>query len=644
MVVRANKDSFAFIYNEAFQIADDLYSCIGTVMSFLNNASGMIPNTDYEVEHEDIDPEGNPYTYTEKIERWKNEKAIFRTLCNASNGGRCEPLRMAAVKIRKVGDSLEEIEQLLRVFEEDGEQSVSLQELVTSSYLSVELVDGVETVYYDFDGEKLTIAELTNAFYTYSGVAMDSQVQGYLGDSSFATNAVLQKQALDDVQAFVGTAQTARAFGVASMTSIQNVAESLGVNTSLTEATSVLNDKVDTNIQSYITSQASVAGFALIGAYALTSGLFKKEEESEASLNIETKQPASFGNSVQPILGNSSLVGNKDAEVAYQEPIYQQGEMNSSPSEEVLPEIVPITEEKIPAIVSSLEEVDYDTLAIEEFETLDMEQITERTTKVIEEALQLYEAEDKTLLKEKLGKFGYSEPEIEAILENRDYVLTAFIEGDRREHLSEIAMRLADQDGIKDFDTSYDDGQHYTDLMDGTSSDFIVAMGSDAEVTDARNAYFAARDTYEIAIEETNVSIEKAREVELELETLQKEIGVDQSRWNVTQREKYNAVVKKYNDAVFDSQEKISGFEEAKESYTKSKDVYYNAKEDYLKKVKEERIDMRDEESLKETSSVKKEENNLPKQTDDTEVLSLDNEDLLKNLAIQDQSSLEFLE
>ena len=53
---------------------------------------------------------------------------------------------------------------------------------------------------------------------------------------------------------------------------------------------------------------------------------------------------------------------------------------------------------------------------------------------------------------------------------------------------------------------------------------------------------------------------------------------------------------------------------------------------------------MRDEESLKETSSVKKEENNLPKQTDDTEVLSLDNEDLLKNLAIQDQSSLEFLE
>lgn len=604
MFIRSNKDSFEGFYNEAYQIAEELNNTIGIVTSFLGTVPGMIPNTDYEEKYDDVDSEGIPYTRIEVVERWKEEKSTFRSLCNASNFGKCTPLSKASEKVKKMALALESIYKLIINFEEDELQNVSLKDAFSNiDNVSVTEVNGVEVVYYDLDGEKFTIAELTNAFYTYSGMAMDTMIQGSLQSDDFKTNIGKQQQLLEGVNSFVGSALSSSAFGIASKEDILNTANDLGVSADFRSAESILVSNSGTDLNSYITSEAAVAGFALLAAYALTDNLPLKEEQIREE-EIVQNPSTSTSQEQRPVLesspssqesfstGGQSPVNNPIH--AQEESTMQKQEENSSstleqPSSTETPSsLVEMTTEEIPETVSFGEEKDYDELALEEFESLDFDEVTERTNRVVEEALTLFEAEDKTLLKDKLATFGYSEPEIMEMIENRDYVVTAFIEGDRRQQLGEIANRLADQDGILNFDTSYDDGQQYKDLTNGTSSKFIIDMGSDPTVSKSRTEYWEARTTYQTKMQEANESIANATRIKQDLTNVQKEIGSDQSHWTKEQRERYNTLVTKYNDAVYDSKQKVSSTNQAKETYFSKKNSYTSAKEAYLKKIRGE--------------------------------------------------------
>ena len=577
MFVRSNKDSFVKFYSEAYQIAEELNDSIRTVNSFLSYAPTMIPNTDYEVEHNEIDySNGKTNTWTEVVERWKKEKNVFRSFC--SDLSKCTPLAVAVDKIKKVAETLENIYKLILHFEEDALQNVFLkEEFANKENISVELVNGVEVVYYELDGEKLTIAELTNAFYTYTGMSMDTMIQRGIQFNDFGANLASQMKILDDVNSFVGNATRASAFGVASREDILNTARDLGVSTDLSSVESILASSPNNDVNSHLTTSSAVAGFALLGAYFVTNGLStEKEEEKQKPSRNPTSSPSleqrpNGGNNVVP----SNPLGEESVKV--------------ETLVETLPSIEVITNEEIPETIQFDDEIDYDEMAIEEFEALDFDEVTERTNQVIEEALTLFESEDKTALKEKLASFGYSEPEINEMIDNREYVVTAIIEGDRRQQLGEIANRLADQDGIKDFDTSYDDGQQYEDLTDGTSSEFIIDMGNDPTVSEKRTIYWKDRNTYQEKLQEANDSINAARVAKSELNSIQREIGSDQSKWTTEQAIRYNSAVTKYNAAVYESNKKVDIVKNAKETYNTSKNDYMSSKENYLKMVRGEK-------------------------------------------------------
>ena len=216
------------------------------------------------------------------------------------------------------------------------------------------------------------------------------------------------------------------------------------------------------------------------------------------------------------------------------------------------------------------------------------------------EALTLYENGDFDIIRKRLTEFGYSEPEIDSILRSQEYVTMAFIEGDRRDALTEIANRLADEDGIKDFDTSYDDGQEYSDLVNGTNSTLLVNMSQDKDIIKMREGFQDTEEKYKASLLEANESVSKAQEAKKVLDEVQKKLGSDTKDWTVEDAENYNKIVREYNEVLKDANQKVALSNEAKEKYIKAKDSYIKAKKDFLEEIRKNKLnENKTEESTK---------------------------------------------
>lgn len=291
---------------------------------------------------------------------------------------------------------------------------------------------------------------------------------------------------------------------------------------------------------------------------------------------------------------------------------------------------------------------DYDELAREQFEAQGDAKIAENRAKITEEANKLFEAEDKTELINKLKEYGYTNMDIDDIIQDRNLVTSALIEGDQRQQLATMANNLAKADGVKDFDTAYDEGQSCHGFYDGSSEALLSNVSADPTVATAKTALTDATTKYTESVKTAQESITKVNEAQKTVETTKaeivksvasdtknwsttqqtkystelktaqdafikkngdatkwdatkvneyqkietnlknkyvSEIQKDSSKWSNDQIEKYNKSVENYNTALKDANTKYEASQTAKTSYETSKANYEKARETYLKNV-----------------------------------------------------------
>ena len=625
--------------------------------------------------------------------------------------------------VRKVFDG---IQQAIESFENT---SYSLEEeldkLDVSDNVSVEHDEatGIDSVYYtytDEDGneQKLTVAEMVNAFYTYVGTTMNAAVATKLAnpemsDSDF--NSLLDGT-VSNVTSNVDKYLKQGLFSIASAANIKNfyeevtgkdydkLADDFSESFSLigTDGSNVdvddLANKLGKETGSLLSATTAVLAGAL-GAYNLTDYMKKNEltPKTDAtdtdSANKAIDGVASAQNYVSGAAANSNSGGytsgsggspgggtsgggssssdptkDKDKEPTKdkdKEPTKDKDkdptkdkdkdptkDKDKDPTKNAEPPVeVTKAEDRgnLPEKVETdLGTKDYDELAREQFEAQGDAKIAENRAKITEEANRLFEAEDKTELENKLREYGYTEIDINDIIKDRNLVTSALIEGDQRQQLATMANNLAKADGVKDFDTAYDEGQCCHGFYDGSSEALLSNASADPTVATAKTALTDATTKYTESVKTAQESITKVNEAQKTVETTKaeivksvasdtknwsttqqtkystelktaqdafikkngdatkwdatkvneyqkietnlknkyvSEIQKDSSKWSNDQIEKYNKSVENYNTALKDANTKYEASQTAKTSYETSKANYEKARETYLKNV-----------------------------------------------------------
>ena len=196
-------------------------------------------------------------------------------------------------------------------------------------------------------------------------------------------------------------------------------------------------------------------------------------------------------------------------------------------------------------------------MARQQYEAQGEEAINERRAEITEEANKLFEAEDKTPLKEKLREYGYDDADIETIIQDRDLTITAMISGDQRQQLAEIAKSLAEKDGLTEFDTVYDNEQTAVSLTDGTSERLLANMSSDEGIKNAYTALTTAETAYTEANVAATAAMASVTAAQEKLAEITKSIGGDIKthpyQWDSKTMEAYNAEVTKLHEETVKS-------------------------------------------------------------------------------------------
>lgn len=578
-------------YNDISSQIEVVRSYLGTAQNKIStfvasaSSSNWTDKAEQMSKYKEKDEDGIEHEYTDNA-AYQSYIAQINTFNNCKKNASNIASKIGAFSSGFSGllTSLQNLHNAVKEFE-DSNKVVNIEELVdilinngqidTSSF-NVEKFsydvndDGTYVMYYELDGEKVTISDMLNAFYTYTGMSMSANIEGRLLAEKMGVefDENYQMNIMNGVNSVMDESFSSNLFGIADMNSINAAAGSLGITLDENNDFNSILGKYGSNLNvsglksvvgsdgvNSLVSMGSSVGAGMLAAYTLTDNLdFKKPKPTQPVNPKPNPQP-------QP-----------------------------EPEPEIIkpPELVEPTNEVVPEeIVSEVTEQDFDELAREEFESQGAEAIYERRSEVINEVNKLIESGDEGALREKLSEYGYSDPEVDAILQNPDYIRAACIEGDQRAALTDIANRLADEAGIKGFDTKYDDGQQYQDLQDGTtSSDYIANMSLDKNVSETRTAYKEARVEYETAVNEANASIADANNAKANMENLKNEFGSDTTKWTQEQADKYNNAVNEYNESVKVATEKSAAVESHKEAYMEARDNYYAAKEDFVERIK----------------------------------------------------------
>lgn len=338
-----------------------------------------------------------------------------------------------------------------------------------------------------------------------------------------------------------------------------------------------------------------------------------KESKAESSVNptdptiLDPKDDKNLKTGeTEPKLNPSdseTVPGTIAPTVGYTEPLVTPEDASELPSES-MPE--------------TLEDLikDYDDLARQKYEAQGDAKISEHRAGIIEEANRLFESEDKTELINRLKAYGYSDNDIQTIINDRDLTITALVSGDQREELAKIANELADKDKVEGFDTVYDNEQSSSSLTDGTTVKLLANMSNDEGVKKAYEELSKAETEYSEAntAAVSAIALVKSAEEKIASVTqgINEKVKLEPSQWDEVTLKAYNADVEKlhaqsvklYGDADSWNKEQKAEYEEKVEelkgkyaektstavgeaTWTKEQAQEYNkAVEEYNKAVK----------------------------------------------------------
>ena len=189
---------------------------------------------------------------------------------------------------------------------------------------------------------------------------------------------------------------------------------------------------------------------------------------------------------------------------------------------------------------------------------------------------------------------GYSLPDAKFLAENKELGITAFLAAKQSADMADMSRQIAQSANMDMtmFDTKFDDGASYQDLVNGNTKAFLTNPNSDPNVSNAKQSMTNAKSNYDSAVDKANKSVNEANENKEKLDSVKKDIvkksGKDTSKWSDEDVEQYNEAVNKYNDSVKQANEDVANAQNAKTEYDNSKTEYENSKEEFYEKIKEE--------------------------------------------------------
>ena len=239
------------------------------------------------------------------------------------------------------------------------------------------------------------------------------------------------------------------------------------------------------------------------------------------------------------------------------------------------------------------DEVDYDKLAREAYEFGEgAEEIAKHQQELLEEIEKAYEDGNLDSLREKLKEYGFSTPEIEAILADKYQCIKTMMYCDKREILAAKAMELAKADGVENYDTKYDEKIDYDNELSGDApNDLLMLASEDENCVKAYDAMNEAKDAYQKAIDEANPLITKINENKKLMEEIkakyEKEFdSTDTTKWSEEAAKEYNESIKTYNESVKEATTQIAAVEAAKTTYQEARATFEQAEQTYYEQIK----------------------------------------------------------
>lgn len=504
--------------------------------------------------------------------------------------------------------------------------------------------NGTTVIYYlDEDGKEVSLQELTNAFYTYTGMSMDAQMKGYLTaqENGVEFDENYQKNIQLAVNANIGDIQAAGGFKVASEQDIIGVDEYL---------------KEDINYKSYLAYDAEgklardtgatnannmAVGSDALSKYTMTDYINGNpfnggtKDSGEGDLSSDYTPGSGGGGSTgdysdsdgssdtgggaveRPYSGSDDTTTNDTTDdtttddTTTDDTTTDDTTTDDTTTDDTTTDDTTVienglTEEEVDVMSKEIETIsgdedyknveidtidDYDAMARDKYETMNQAELAERRGKIISEAEELFANEDKTALRNKLKEYGYDERDIEKIVQSEDATISAMMEGDQRMTMSEYAKEFAEKDGVNDFDSKYDDKQEYRDYDEDSSSHIIANRNNDETVKQKREDYVKSKQEYETAAEETNRSINNVNDSKDEIEKFKEEHGSDASKWSKEEVKDYKDKVNAYNDNVKDMDKKQENLEQKEKAYNDDKAEYEKAKDDFDKRIRGENVE-----------------------------------------------------
>ena len=134
--------------------------------------------------------------------------------------------------------------------------------------------DGSVSIYFDLDGKKVTISEMVNSFYTYTGASMNANIEGRIMSLEMGTSFYesMQTNLLQGVNGFVSNTLNGGYFSGLDEELLTRLSSEIGANVGVA-VTNTPAVGIQTSTKTNLLTMGAAVGAGLLGAYTLTEHL-----------------------------------------------------------------------------------------------------------------------------------------------------------------------------------------------------------------------------------------------------------------------------------------------------------------------------------------------------------------------------------
>ena len=225
--------------------------------------------------------------------------------------------------------------------------------------------------------------------------------------------------------------------------------------------------------------------------------------------------------------------------------------------------------------------INYDELAKYKYEKLDPKEIEQENERVMNEIESLYD--NKEELSNRLKSFGYNNLDINTMLVDNDLARKAILDGTRRFKLAELAKGLAEEDGIKDYKSSYIRDVTLADLNNGNAESLCVNLSLDADFNKLREEYFTLERDFVNSANKANDDLAILNEAKGKFNKFITEHGDDTGSWTNEEYKEYEDLNKVSIDANRLFEQSNGRFNEIQATFMDIKNKYDSEKKSKIK-------------------------------------------------------------